>query len=1003
MKRAKMLAALIAALVLSAAAFGLTALAAEHGYNGDKTDYYRYAGGKLEIAAGAPKTSPGYQKMAYANALLDGAGEISFALTFPNANISDAVFFGFFKQADVTASACWQSAKISFGLSSNKFTLVKHGNRTAIRDEAKDSPLMGANVTLGLAGTSRVRMVYTDAGMLDVYVTPEGSAERQIGHYEKLLSQELANGGCYLGFSFYRAGLAYSISDLLIRDGAGEILLADDFTLLDDSTFFTLSEGVRSELSEGGFAVTDGALKKLLRVTAPVLGDTEAGTPVDLTPALFGTGNLTVSVTKEGGDPVSLSPVSGKYEYIFPEEGSYTVNYLYADGDDAANAASAALAVTAGEAAEPLEVTLPSVWEAETGAEIDLTPTAAGVPAGAEWTVTAGDPPEAVLPAGGRYLKTFAEQGYYTVNYALGRAGESALYEGSMEIRVRDAQTQTYLSVNRNATYNLLNHMSFVSAPLSGAVSAEMEVRLGATGFGDMMGIGLYPAYTQPNYAVSGYRTLQMSGNAWKLFDRAPTGAVTTPVVNAGKYADGAGANNAYNFYNRLSVKLEVNAEGDLSVYVKCTEEEALYKGATPYAEIPKDYVLLHTEEGWYAELLGGGDFYFGWGITSSRLTAEDVNLYSVVIKDGRGEILFADNFSDFNEQSGKYFLSNPVKSALAEGRLEVHEGERMVLPYLSTAGVRTLGYAGEEFDLTPAISGLAAGATLALDVQDADGELLSPARGNVYRFDRQGKYTAAYSATDGETTVTGQAVIRVKNASDQPSAEASFAADWNADRFVAEGAAVSDGALLLSAESGKAYFLTKGYSENFILTFDLLSLSPDCAFRLVFGRADGAEYAVELSGARAVFASEGSETAVELGKDLGAALAQGKSVTLRLTVLGGKAQLAAIVAGEPVELLETPLATFADIAYVGRVGAEAEGGTAKIDALQFVSLTDAHEDNTTTEVPSDPSDGEEEEGGNGDGASENKSGCGGCKKTSAAGMGLLAVAAGAALLMRKR
>lgn len=121
----------------------------------------------------------------------------------------------------------------------------------------------------------------------------------------------------------------------------------------------------------------------------------------------------------------------------------------------------------------------------------------------------------------------------------------------------------------------------------------------------------------------------------------------------------------------------------------------------------------------------------------------------------------------------------------------------------------------------------------------DLDGTGITP-EGWLFSFEKTGIYTVRYDLidADGAGIATAESVITVK----LPSTQGSVAENFNQGAFDADvfeasetGDAVKDQALYFKTATG-ARFVTKGNSESFILTVDLVSVAGEGAFGFVFG-----------------------------------------------------------------------------------------------------------------------------------------------------------------------
>jgi len=245
------------------------------------------------------------------------------------------------------------------------------------------------------------------------------------------------------------------------------------------------------------------------------------------------------------------------------------------------------------------------------------------------------------------------------------------------------------------------------------------------------------------------------------------------------------------------------------------------------------------------------------------------------------------------------------------------------------------------------------------------DGEVITELN---HVFATAGMHTVVYEIRNAEGELLDKATVMVfvKANSTQNSAETNFNQGYFDGRefSATAGVAVKDGALYFKSEQ-TALFTTAGYSESFILTFDIVSYVSG-ELKVVFGMIGDEEYAF-------TFLADGivkfGEEEYDVGKDVYQILADGNKVTVRVKVFGGKATLYLRASDESVENIDVELLTVSDVILVGKAGFGGANAEFTADNVKFVSLTSLDEDNTYH--PSD----EELNPDNGDDSTEDSSG----------------------------
>lgn len=271
--------------------------------------------------------------------------------------------------------------------------------------------------------------------------------------------------------------------------------------------------------------------------------------------------------------------------------------------------------------------------------------------------------------------------------------------------------------------------------------------------------------------------------------------------------------------------------------------------------------------------------------------------------------------------------------------------------------------YKDKEYDL--AAEHVLGGETeVVIEVVDSSGVQTRLTGTTKYTFKSTGIYRVVYTVGERKESIE----LKCVNVSSQPTYETDFSSLWSEARIQSANAALENGQLKLTATSeNPAFFMTKGYSENFICTFTVKSAS---GLSVVFGRTETEEYRFKFTGSGVDYIDEkGSETSYALATNYLASAMNGE-ITVRLEKAGSTVKLSAKTSEEAFEKLNQVLISVDDITCVGQSGFEITEGSAYFGKFQFVNLTTLVNDNTTTvapdpkpPVPPEPSE-EKENGG---------------------------------------
>ena len=294
------------------------------------------------------------------------------------------------------------------------------------------------------------------------------------------------------------------------------------------------------------------------------------------------------------------------------------------------------------------------------------------------------------------------------------------------------------------------------------------------------------------------------------------------------------------------------------------------------------------------------------------------------------------------------------------------------------------------------------------MDIIVVCGETQTTVENGFYKFETAGVYTVKYVVTgaDGLVKASDEKTIVVNVPSTQPTVMTNFNQGfYDAENYEAVGkAGVADGALLIKTDD-KASFTTKGYSESFILTFDIVKYVSG-EISLVLGKINDNAYII-------TFNADGSvsmgEQVYNLPVNIYDVLAENKTVTVRVKLSAKTAEIYLRAEGTSVENIDIVVARFTDIIITGKVGVTAETASEfAIDNFRFVSLTSVKGDNTGDSEPESGSTSDsasDTSGGSSSGTSgsENSGSCGSCNGAVAA-VPVLALAGVAAIaIFRKR
>lgn len=504
---------------------------------------------------------------------------------------------------------------------------------------------------------------------------------------------------------------------------------------------------------------------------------------------------------------------------------------------------------------------------------------------------------------------------------------------------------------------------------LTGAMDISIDIDM--TGLSNF-GFGLM---NTPNDS-SPYSSKLLFASKTNVYTPWATAFVGSPTA----YKDG------YTIVGRTTLTIRIASNGDATLYADGVQ-------------------IFDTITGLYgAEVANGGYFCM-----FARVSGGKSYIYEISVTDANGNTLNKLDFAYNLLNIDNFNFSNTTTAALGMGLYwQEPTGEFIPVPTaeLILGGIATSVTVGQSVDLTPEIANQAEGDALTVEVDGTTIDSLT------YAFETAGSHTVVYTVknANGEVLDSATIYIFVKVLSTQNSAETNFNQGYfDGNEFEATaGVAVSEGRLLIKS-SEPALFLTKGYSENFILTFEITSYTKG-EIKVVFGKIGDAEYAFTfLSNGNVKF----GDNEYTLDKNIYGLLSDGDTVTVRVKVFGAKASLYLRSSSESVENIDVELLSLTDVIVVGQAGFGGINAEFTADNVKFVSLTSVNEDNTyqPSEEELDPGTGTSGGMDSGDGSSATSASDGtlliGCNCNGSVALGGavagITLLAGVALIAKKR
>ncbi len=576
-------------------------------------------------------------------------------------------------------------------------------------------------------------------------------------------------------------------------------------------------------------------------------------------------------------------------------------------------------------------------------------------------------------------------------------------------VPVKAEEVESHLTVLEGTATT--TQLGYINQKFVGTTSLEIEATLGeaaerAMGFGYIKPNNTASGLEGHTYRASSFDDRMIDFGPWKngvtYFKKINTTSEQLFPWTTSPYDDKASATSC--FGAKTTFKIEVNADGDVEISARLTEDKATYLAYNAqtteavYEALASDYVQIATLENFYdAEMITDG-YFIGFFFNTEKVV-EEMKIHKILVRNSANKVLFADNFYYFpanaeeNNAKGKYFLaSTTIRSALGTSWV-VTRGEEYPLPTIDLSAIEGEVYKGQTYALTPSLRNFPEGSAVSISVAKQGGAPVVLQSGD-YVFEEVGAYTVYYTCQD----VSEQLEIFCKNKSTQPTVEESFEEEYGT-QCVAQGATVAGGRLLLAAsENNVGSFLTKNYVENFILTVKVNALQGSISF--VYNLYGGKDCRITLTNTGACYIDEqGVQTVVALEEDIYTACGAEDGVVFRLEKLGNSLTFSADSSISSNDEIHVPLwsATLPAEQAVGQVGVVVNEGTASIDSFQLVNMTSFVNENTTTTVPN-----REDEEGEGDAEEPNDKGCKGCK-SSLQGIGISSLLLLAGVATRRR
>ena len=425
--------------------------------------------------------------------------------------------------------------------------------------------------------------------------------------------------------------------------------------------------------------------------------------------------------------------------------------------------------------------------------------------------------------------------------------------------------------------------------------------------------------------------------------------------------------NNNYTL-TATTLKISVTESGDTTVYALVGEE---------YVQI------IDTIQAMYKDEVSGG-MYLSMFARTNNSTGY---IYKISVTDKNDKLVAKTDFAYNKVNTDTFTFCGALGKDFAADKKMVSwqepTGQYIPVPEVEilTGNIENVIIEGSEINLVPTINNMADTDTLNITV--VHGEASEAVSNGTYKFETAGVYTVKYAiyGEDGLVKASDEKSIIVNVPSTQPTANTNFNQGYfDGKNFEVIGkAGVSDGALLIKTDD-KACFITKGYSEGFILTFDIVKYVSG-EISLVLGKIRDNAYIITFNADGTISMGEQSYT---LPVNVYDVLAENKTVTVRVKLSAKTAEIYLRAEGTSVENIDIVAARFTDISITGSAGVSAETASEfAIDNFRFVSLTSVKGDNTgdpePTPDPNPGTDSSDSSSTNESGSSEVSGNCASC------------------------
>lgn len=427
----------------------------------------------------------------------------------------------------------------------------------------------------------------------------------------------------------------------------------------------------------------------------------------------------------------------------------------------------------------------------------------------------------------------------------------------------------------------------------------------------------------------------------------------------------------------------------------------------TVFALVGDNYVqITDTIEGMYKDEVNGG-MYLSFFARTNNATGY---IYKITITDKNDKLVDKADFAYDKVNTETFTFCGVLGEDFAGEKKMISwqepTGQYIPVPEVEilTGNVESAAIEGSEVNLVPVVNNMLD--TDTLDITVVYGETRIKAENGFYKFETPGVYTVEYvvSGEDGLVKATEEKTIIVNVPSTQPTAMTNFNQGYfDGKNFEVSGkAGVVDGTLSIKTDE-KASFMTKGYSESFILTFDVVKYVSG-EISLVLGKIRDNAYVI-------TFKTDGTvsmgEQVYTLPVNVYELAAQGKTVTVRVRLVAKTAELFLRAEDSSVENINIAVARFTDILITGSAGVSAETASEfAIDNFRFVALTSVPGENTGEPEPEsrpETDSGDSSSAGQTTNSQIIAGSCGGCNGAVASVPVLAVAGVAAAMIFRKR